>query len=213
MMNSLIRKLATVSSEDIDVRPLERKIIRFNSDRLLKVIHHVGDAQAMEWMRQILEVAYDVEDWIDLCIHLHGRVRADQLERIEEFIVRIDNVEERLSRYNLYHILDEFEPYSDYPPLSQSPIGDNPHMLYAMEEDLIHHCERKVRLRRDLVLNLMDKLVVDSDQQLKVLFILGDRGIGKTTLASQIYHRTIEERFDCRAFVSVGRYSLSDQPY
>ncbi|XP_015648746.2 putative late blight resistance protein homolog R1A-3 isoform X3 [Oryza sativa Japonica Group] len=51
-------------------------------------------------------------------------------------------------------------------------------MLYAMEEDLIHHCERKVRLRRDLVLNLMDKLVVDSDQQLKVLFILGDRGIG-----------------------------------
>jgi hypothetical protein len=101
MMNSLIRKLATVSSEDIDVRPLERKIIRINSDRLLKVIHHVGDAQAMEWMRQILEVAYDVEDWIDLCIHLHGRVRADQLERIEEFIVRIDNVEERLSRYNL----------------------------------------------------------------------------------------------------------------
>ncbi|EEC83179.1 hypothetical protein OsI_28417 [Oryza sativa Indica Group] len=99
MMNSLIRKLATVSSEDIDVRPLERKIIRINSDRLLKVIHHVGDAQAMEWMRQILEVAYDVEDWIDLCIHLHGRVRADQLERIEEFIVRIDNVEERLSRY------------------------------------------------------------------------------------------------------------------
>nr|BAD05196.1 putative stripe rust resistance protein Yr10 [Oryza sativa Japonica Group] len=163
MMNSLIRKLATVSSEDIDVRPLERKIIRINSDRLLKVIHHVGDAQAMEWMRQILEVAYDVEDWIDLCIHLHGRVRADQLERIEEFIVRIDNVEERLS--------------------SQSPIGDNPHMLYAMEEDLIHHCERKVRLRRDLVLNLMDKLVVDSDQQLKVLFILGDRGI-----ACQINH-------------------------
>lgn len=213
MMNSLIRKLATVSSEDIDVRPLERKIIRINSDRLLKVIHHVGDAQAMEWMRQILEVAYDVEDWIDLCIHLHGRVRADQLERIEEFIVRIDNVEERLSRYNLYHILDQFEPYSDYPPPSQSPIGDNPHMLYAMEEDLIHHCERKVRLRRDLVLNLMDKLVVDSDQQLKVLFILGDRGIGKTTLASQIYHRTIEERFDCRAFVSVGQYSLSDQPY
>lgn len=83
------------------MRPLERKIIRINSDRLLKVIHHVGDAQAMEWMRQILEVAYDVEDWIDLCIHLHGRVRADQLERIEEFIVRIDNVEERLSRYNL----------------------------------------------------------------------------------------------------------------
>ncbi|EEE68318.1 hypothetical protein OsJ_26591 [Oryza sativa Japonica Group] len=100
MMNSLIRKLATVSSEDIDVRPLERKIIRINSDRLLKVIHHVGDAQAMEWMRQILEVAYDVEDWIDLCIHLHGRVRADQLERIEEFIVRIDNVEERLSSSN-----------------------------------------------------------------------------------------------------------------
>ncbi|XP_025875845.1 disease resistance protein RGA5-like isoform X2 [Oryza sativa Japonica Group] len=56
-------------------------------------------------------------------------------------------------------------------------------MLYAMEEDLIHHCERKVRLRRDLVLNLMDKLVVDSDQQLKVLFILGDRGI-----ACQINH-------------------------
>jgi len=43
-------------------------------------------------------------------------------------------------------------------------------------------------------------------QKLKVISVVGPGGLGKTTLANEVYHK-LEGQFQCRAFVS-----LSQQP-
>jgi hypothetical protein len=48
------------------------------------------------------------------------------------------------------------------------------------------------------------KFLTDTDQQLKVLSIVGFGGLGKTTLAKEVYHK-IGGQFDVMAFVSVSQ--------
>jgi disease resistance protein RPM1 len=50
----------------------------------------------------------------------------------------------------------------------------------------------------------LTKLLMVRDQELKVSSIVGFGGLGKTTLASQVYHK-LEGQYDCRAFVSVSQ--------
>lgn len=74
--------------------------------------------------------------------------------------------------------------------------------------------------REELIQLMMDEESV-SARQLKVLSIVGFGGLGKTTLANQIY-RQLETQFECRAFISVSqkpnirkilRYILSQVGY
>jgi hypothetical protein len=53
--------------------------------------------------------------------------------------------------------------------------------------------------REDIV-----SLLMDSQQKLKVVSIVGFGGLGKTTLAKQVYDQ-IGGQFDCKAFVSVSQ--------
>jgi hypothetical protein len=53
---------------------------------------------------------------------------------------------------------------------------------------------------RDELIQLMD----GEGDELKVLSIVGFGGLGKTTLANEIY-RKLQGRFQCQAFVSVSR--------
>ena len=56
---------------------------------------------------------------------------------------------------------------------------------------------------RDELIQLMDRDGVPS-YQLKVVSIVGFGGLGKTTLANQVYHK-LEGEFQCTTFVSVSQ--------
>jgi putative protein kinase ArgK-like GTPase of G3E family len=56
---------------------------------------------------------------------------------------------------------------------------------------------------RDELIQLMDVEGACAHQP-KVLSIVGFGGLGKTTLANEIYHK-LEGKFQCRAFVSVSQ--------
>ena len=57
--------------------------------------------------------------------------------------------------------------------------------------------------REEIIQLMMDEEGV-SAQQLKVLSIVGFGGLGKTTLAKEIYHK-LQSQFQCQAFVSVSQ--------
>ena len=58
--------------------------------------------------------------------------------------------------------------------------------------------------RDDLVKWMLTEETNSSTKDRKVLSIVGFGGLGKTTLANEVY-RKIERHFDCQAFVSVSQ--------
>jgi predicted ATPase len=75
------------------------------------------------------------------------------------------------------------------------PVDPRLHALYADENGLVGI---------DGSRNQLVKWLLDEDQQLRVVSIVGIGGLGKTTLTNEVYKR-IGEKFDCQAFVSVSQ--------
>jgi len=73
--------------------------------------------------------------------------------------------------------------------------------LYAEPEGLVG-----IDKPRDDLVRLLMQGEEASVQKLKVISVVGPGGLGKTTLANEVYHK-LEGQFQCRAFVS-----LSQQP-
>ena len=135
----------------------------------------------MRWMTQLRELAYDVEDWIDsLFIHSWGRFKlkwwpSHQRTRIKEFTDQIRDMQDRAASFGLLGHddgdlvssevsmdLEDDEPW-DMLQNNVLPYGEKPHLvgLDGPEKQLACH-------------------LMDDEQHLKVLCILGPAGFGKT---------------------------------
>lgn len=171
------------------------------------------DVQVKERRNQVRELSYDIEDCIDGFMHrvdcssdssdakcffrkvIHqvrtlGARRAISND-ILKLKARVDSASERHKRY----ILD--------PAISSSsaivPVDPRLPALYAEAESLVGIDEPT----NDII-----KWLTEGDgelvQKLKVVSIWGPGGLGKTTLARQVYDK-IGRQFDCQAFVSVSQ--------
>lgn len=172
------------------------------------------DVQTKEWRNQVREMSYDIEDCIDdfmknlaqtdmakaaglvqsLVQQLKAlRARHQISSQIQGLKARVEDASKRSMRYKL----DEctFEPrISRY-------IDPRLPSLYAEPDGLVG-----IDKPRDQLVKWLMEGVGLSVQQLKVMSIVGSGGLGKTTLANEVY-RKLEGQFQCRSFVS-----LSQQP-
>lgn len=163
------------------------------------------DPQVKDWSNQVRELGYDIEACIDEFVHRVGRAdaRAGFVGRISHFIstlrahleaarqikelkTRLQEISERRKRYKLEHHI----PGSSF-------AASDPRLpaLYKETDNLVG-----LDGPRDELL----KWVLDEKKQLKGLSIVGFGGIGKTTLANEVY-RGVKGQFDCHAFVSVSQ--------
>ncbi|XP_037432900.1 disease resistance protein RGA5-like [Triticum dicoccoides] len=172
------------------------------------------DIQVKSWISLVRELSYDIEDCIDKFIHHLGdgghdggfkeffRTTARRLKtlgsrrtianQIGDLKARVKEVKELKSSYKLDDVACSTSAHAALDPQLSA--------LFAEEAQLVG-----VDGPRDDLVNWM---VEEGDGSTKhhrrVLSIVGFGGLGKTTLANEVY-RKIQENFHCRAFVSVSQ--------
>ncbi|KAL5204903.1 hypothetical protein ABZP36_009774 [Zizania latifolia] len=174
------------------------------------------------WMTEVRELAYDMEDCIDLYEHaaavgsnttprrrnitrrrwsmtrskkIHWiseklKQRLWMANKIREFSLR---TQEALQRHKMMCECDNrggiATARGDDAPSSSSGSGHHP-----------TPCTEYGHVGIDAAMKKIEEWLTDREEKLKVISIVGVAGVGKTTLANEIY-RKLGRQFDCRAFV------------
>ncbi|KAF0899603.1 hypothetical protein E2562_020795 [Oryza meyeriana var. granulata] len=170
------------------------------------------DPLAKDWRSHIREMAYDMEDCIDdLMSHLDhaddtGFIRrtarrlktlrsrhrvASQIDNLKALVVEAN---ERRMRYNLVDVCSKSGTSTFV------PVDPRISVLYKEAASLVGIDGPIEELLELLSVNNSDA----EQRRLKVVSITGFGGLGKTTLAKQVYDK-IRGQFDCKAFVSVSQ--------
>lgn len=182
--------------------------------------HHPDEAQLRPWKRKVRELAYDAEDTVDSYLVrvsawppggrlscsrpwgavLHAARRFKARRRIAVEIERIKGEVREASERRRRFWVPEAAPRPPS-PLAAAQVDPRLHLRYENAAGL-------VGVGRSME-ELMRKLSLDGDdgedargQRLKVVAVVGAGGIGKTTLAREVYGK-VREKFDCGAFVPV----------
>ncbi|TKW08711.1 hypothetical protein SEVIR_6G041900v4 [Setaria viridis] len=221
VMEPLLSKLSKLMEEEYDKLRGVSKQIKFLRDELRAMspaLEMLGDARDLsplmrDWRNELRELAYDMEDCVDSFLarvddheQHHGGLagilglfrkfkkmvaRHEIACQIEELKKRVMEVSERHKRYNFV------ESGSSH---SSTCLVDP--RLPALYEDI----DRLVGIdgSRKHIIELLAMESTGSSAKLKVVSIVGCGGLGKTTLAKQVFN-TIKSQFSCAAFVSVSQ--------
>jgi CO dehydrogenase nickel-insertion accessory protein CooC1 len=214
VMNPLIGKLTMLLKDEYKKLTGVRKQASFLKDELSAMkalldkmeLMDKLDPSAKNWRDHIREMSYDMENCIDDFMHdidgAHAKVgfvkkiakrlwrlgRRHQIaNRIEELKVLAVEANARRERYKIDECVD----------MSPRVVTIDPRMsaIYKEAAGLIGVDGP----REELV-----SLLMVSEKKLKVVSIVGFGGLGKTSLAKQVYDQ-IEKQFDCKAFLPVSQ--------
>uniref|UniRef100_A0A0D9V0G6 AAA+ ATPase domain-containing protein n=1 Tax=Leersia perrieri TaxID=77586 RepID=A0A0D9V0G6_9ORYZ len=181
------------------------------------------DIQTRAWVAQVRDLAYDIEDWIDLFAHrVDGgadspAAASAAAKSSSGFLTWVRCCVNKVTTLPARHIIattlqelktrvvelsEQRKRYRFDPPAARGGVagGVDPRLvaLYADAGSLVG---------MDTPVEEVSEMVVDSGKAaLKCVAISGMPGSGKTTLATAVHRRLKEQkRFDCSAFVSVGQ--------
>jgi hypothetical protein len=222
MVDALPGKLGELLEQEYALLSGVRGDVVFLKDELSSMhaaIHHCEsldhqDSQTTGWIGLVREVAYDIEDWVDLfSIRVDGGAQstsgfrawirrcvdkltalparhtiASELQGLKERVVEISK---QRNRYKL-------GPMVGTSTTSQHPHDPRISALFVDPGSLVG-LDGKVE---DVYKTVMD---AGSTNELKIVSIVGMAGSGKTTLANAVYRRLqAGNTFQCSAFVSIG---------
>uniref|UniRef100_A0A0A9BBB9 Uncharacterized protein n=1 Tax=Arundo donax TaxID=35708 RepID=A0A0A9BBB9_ARUDO len=216
VMNSLLPKLSALIDGEYKLLSSVKGGISFLRDELssmnallLKLANNEEslDVQRKEWRNKVRELSYDIEDCIDL--FLHKLKRGDANANIAKRTAR--KIKKLWSRHKITKIIeglkarvkDENERHLRYKveesDANMSTIQIDPRLpaLYVEADRLVG-----IDGPREKIIEWMNK--DDSIKKLRVVSIVGFGGLGKTTLANQVFNK-IKAQFDSTAFVPVSR--------
>lgn len=216
LIQSEVRKLKDI--EEKEVNSLKGELSSMSAVLRKSAMMKAPDVEVMEWMRQVREVSYDAEDYVDLFLHqpapgrkqksifsatLLGRLSptrslsfVDQLRRFKE---RLSEANERRERYRVSVTpVPTSDTSGEVEDLEPREVTIDPQLILIQHADPVG--------TKEPTDELVGMLTDADDKHAKVISIVGITGIGKTTLAMQVYRALpLQEGFHCRAFVYIGR--------
>ncbi|KAF7027491.1 hypothetical protein CFC21_039529 [Triticum aestivum] len=165
------------------------------------------DEQQRDWRDKVRELSYDMEDCVDIFTHdLNGgdhgskawlkrglrkiKTRHKIASRIEELKARALEVSSCHHRYKI----DECTPSHG----GMVAIDSRMEALYLDANNLVG-----IDGPREKLIKLLSR-GQEGANRLRVAAVVGSGGMGKTTLAHQVYTK-IKSQFDCKAFVTVSQ--------
>jgi len=220
VLSSLLSKLSELLTEQY----MQRKGVRRDIEFLCRELTDMNaaleklsgmeklDVQTKVWRDKVREMAYDIEDCIDIFMHRLGLGQGDDKDGLFHKIV--GKVRELRMHYQLANMIQDIKARVE----EQSKIRDR----YRIDESistsrvvvevdprlpaLFVDAKRLVGIDgpREEISKLLMGEGGSHSGQLKVLSIVGFGGLGKTTLANQVYSK-LKNEFECTAFVSVSR--------
>lgn len=171
------------------------------------------DNRMRDWMKQIRDISYDTEDFIDnfadrLPRHLYKVSglwsRREIASNIAELKARAQQIAERRSRYGVNN--------PDSSIRSSTGVRTGAAAYYVAEHQvssrqLIGIKEPVCVGKMDVEMKKLEDWLTKHDEttsELAVLSIVGFGGVGKTTMATALY-RKVRNVFDCQASVTVSQ--------
>ncbi|CAL5093709.1 unnamed protein product [Urochloa decumbens] len=217
VMNSLLSKLSILLSDKYKQLKGVRKDIEFFSRELanmsaaLEMLANVEklDPQTKVWRDMVRETAYDIEDCIDIFMHNLGKGgdKEGLLDKISGKIRKLrahnklaDNIQELKTR-----VVEQSESRDRY-KIAEAAASPVVPLVDPRVQAMFEDAQRLVGIDgpRDEITQLLLEEGNDNFGKPTVLSIVGFGGLGKTTLANQVYTK-IKNEFQCTAFVSVSR--------
>jgi ATP-dependent Lon protease len=214
VLGTLLPKLSMLIEEEYNLQKGVKQKISFLKDELttmqtllVKLSNNEEslDELAKDRRNKVRELSYDIEDCVDLFMHKmsKGDAEANLVKKTSSKIKKI------WSRHKIANLIEELEArvkeesdrclrYKfDATDFSQV-VQIDPRLPGLFEE-----AHRLVGIDGPRE-KIIEWLEVNSGQELKVVSIVGFGGLGKTTLANQVYQK-IRSQFGCSCFVPVSR--------
>ncbi|CAL5077696.1 unnamed protein product [Urochloa decumbens] len=226
VMSSVLAKLGELLHEKYKLAKGVRKDIEFLRSELsvmndlLYVMADVEELDALNrgWRDRVRELAYDIEDCIDFSVARLRRAGGDAskggffgaklarklkktrvslqiVHQIQDLKARVVEESERQKRYKLDGLTGSSSGVStnNKVDLRMCAIWEETKNLVGLDGP-----------REEIIRLLMPAEGEQPSQQVRTVSIVGCAGLGKTTLANQVYQK-LKGHFECEAFVSVSQ--------
>lgn len=200
-MGSLLRKLDALlhTKEGVPniIRQLTEDVISSIGTKLVELSEvHDPPLTVNYWMKEARELSYDIEDCVDKFVHADSDAKMAWIDEISGLMTRVEEVVERYHRFKLADVHSR-------PTVTNAAASHHLRMAYL--QDANHVEPVGMEGPKNEILGLLKPKANDENElQLKVIAILGVEGIGKSTLAQELW-RVLVEEFECHALVRASK--------